>query len=105
MKINLFRSLANQASLDTLLLGTRPLCEQMHTLSRNQKALCLKYSTHMQYVSKGAQDGIEECKYQFRNQRWNCSTVEDNSVFGRVVKIGKLQKKQSISNSHEGTKS
>lgn len=66
-------------------------CSNLDTLSRNQKLLCQRYIGHMHYVSDGAKDGINECKYQFRNRRWNCSTVDDDSVFGKVIKTGNLK--------------
>lgn len=34
--------------------------------------------------------GIKECQYQFRQRRWNCSTVDNSSVFGRVMQIGEF---------------
>ncbi|CAK8689171.1 protein Wnt-5a-like [Clavelina lepadiformis] len=74
--------------MDTLILGTTPLCSSLETLSVNQQALCRRYQSHMQFVSSGAKTGIEECKWQFRGDRWNCSTFDDNTVFGKVLKIG-----------------
>lgn len=57
-------------------------------LSRNQKALCIRYYGHMGYVGSGATTGIRECQHQFQSYRWNCSTVEDSTVFGKVIKTG-----------------
>lgn len=44
----------------------------------------------MMYIGDGAKTGIKECQYQFRNRRWNCSTVDNSSVFGRVMQIGEF---------------
>ncbi|KAB0390670.1 hypothetical protein E2I00_018830 [Balaenoptera physalus] len=41
----------------------------------------------MAYIGEGARTGIRECQHQFRQRRWNCSTVDDASVFGRVMQI------------------
>lgn len=42
-------------------------------------------------ISKGAKLGIEECQYQFKNERWNCSTYHDHpKVFGGVIESSKL---------------
>lgn len=46
----------------------------------------------MTYIGDGAKTGIKECQYQFRQRRWNCSTVDNTSVFGRVLQIGECSK-------------
>ncbi|KAJ0057457.1 hypothetical protein NL108_008651, partial [Boleophthalmus pectinirostris] len=53
-----------------------------------QRKLCQLYQDHMMYIGDGAKTGIKECQYQFRQRRWNCSTVDNTSVFGRVMQIG-----------------
>ncbi|KAK6177361.1 hypothetical protein SNE40_015479 [Patella caerulea] len=40
-------------------------------------------------LRKGARLGVEECQNQFKDQRWNCSTLDrDASVFGKVMLKG-----------------
>ena len=72
----------------TYLVGAQPVCTQIEGLSLGQTKFCTVYQDHMSSVSRGAQMGIHECQFQFRHRRWNCSTVEDSSVFGPVVDIG-----------------
>ncbi|XP_041130716.1 protein Wnt-5a [Polyodon spathula] len=73
---------------EVYIIGAQPLCSQLAGLSQGQKKLCQLYQDHMQYIGEGAKTGIKECQYQFRHRRWNCSTVDNTSVFGRVMQIG-----------------
>ncbi|KAK2899095.1 hypothetical protein Q8A67_010513 [Cirrhinus molitorella] len=73
---------------EAYIIGGQPLCSQLAGLSKGQKKLCQLYQDHMHFIGEGAKTGIRECQYQFRNRRWNCSTVDNTSVFGRVMQIG-----------------
>lgn len=79
---------ANYLNTEALLLGTTlPICQQITGLSRGQQKLCMLYTDHMMHVGRGARQGIAECQYQFQHQRWNCSTVDDSTVFGPILSI------------------
>ena len=65
------------------------MCSQLKGLSPGQTKICQLYQDHMPLVSQGAEIGIKECQWQFTGRRWNCSTVDDTSVFGPVINIGK----------------
>lgn len=73
------------------IIGAQPVCSQVAGLSHGQTRLCQMYQDHMASVSRGAHMGIRECQFQFQTRRWNCSTVDDSSVFGPVVDIGEFQ--------------
>lgn len=62
-------------------------CSELKGLSKGQTQLCNLYQDHIPHIGRGARLGINECQYQFKNQRWNCSTVDDSSVFGHVLSI------------------
>merc|ERR1719373_1037650 len=73
---------------EAYLLGTTlPLCQQISGLSNGQQKLCMLYTDHMMHVGRGARRGIAECKFQFSERKWNCSTVEDSTVFGPILSI------------------
>ena len=73
------------------IVGTKSMCISLTGLSLGQQKLCTLYHDHMQSIGRGAQMGIRECQFQFRNRRWNCTTIQgDSSVFGPVLEIGEL---------------
>ncbi|XP_072307755.1 protein Wnt-4a isoform X2 [Eucyclogobius newberryi] len=61
-------------------------CERLRGLIQRQ--ICKRSVEVMDAVRRGAQLAIDECQYQFRNRRWNCSTLESMPVFGKVVTQG-----------------
>ncbi|KAG5886192.1 hypothetical protein JTB14_026546 [Gonioctena quinquepunctata] len=64
-----------------------PSCKALPGLSPGQKRLCQLYMDHMNAVAQGANQALQECKYQFHNRRWNCSLLDDVNVFGPVLSI------------------
>ncbi|XP_041348531.1 protein Wnt-2b-A-like [Gigantopelta aegis] len=69
--------------------GAHVLCDNIPGLVGKQRRLCRVHPDVMVSLGKGARLGVEECQYQFRAQRWNCSTLErDASVFGKVMLKG-----------------
>lgn len=67
------------------------MCSSVVGLVNVQRTLCRQNPDVMISIGKGAKLGVEECQYQFRFQRWNCSTVKrDASVFGKVMRKGKF---------------
>lgn len=67
----------------TALLGTPSICDQLaDTLDAKQVQFCKKHPGFMVSVQTGASRAIDECKFQFRTRRWNCSTLDDDQPGG-----------------------
>ncbi|XP_072398471.1 protein Wnt-5b-like [Diabrotica undecimpunctata] len=64
-----------------------PSCRALPGLSSGQRRLCQLYLDHMNAVAIGAKHTLSECKYQFHNRRWNCSILNDVTVFGPIITI------------------
>ncbi|KAJ4922326.1 hypothetical protein JOQ06_022861 [Pogonophryne albipinna] len=60
-------------------------CERLRGLIQRQVQICKRSVEVMDAVRRGAQLAIDECQFQFRNRRWNCSTLETMPVFGKIV--------------------
>lgn len=71
------------------MVGVQPFCTELRELSPGQIRACQNHHDHMPSVGRGARLGITECQTQFKNRRWNCTTIEDDrTVFGPVIQIG-----------------
>ncbi|XP_011875414.1 PREDICTED: protein wingless [Vollenhovia emeryi] len=61
------------------------------SLRRKQRRLVRENPGVLMAVSRGANQAISECQYQFRNRRWNCSTknfLRGKNLFGKIVDRG-----------------
>ena len=62
-------------------MGTPSICDQLaSSLDTKQIQFCKKHPGFMTSVQTGATRAIDECKFQFRTRRWNCSTLDDDDV-------------------------
>lgn len=80
-----------QLSASNLLAGSginRPACLELKGLSPGQAQICELFKDHMPAVGKGAKIAIDECEYQFRHQRWNCTTPQGADLIGPIHKYG-----------------
>nr|XP_027206241.1 protein Wnt-1-like [Dermatophagoides pteronyssinus] len=68
-------------------------CPQLDFLSPLQQELCSLHPNVLHTISRGARFGIEECQYQFKMNRWNCSAMDSaDSVFGPIIDINSREK-------------
>ena len=72
-------------------LGANIICNKIPGLAPRQRTICQSRPDAMVAVGQGAKVGLGECRYQFRQQRWNCSNVgSSDTLFGHVHIIGEL---------------
>lgn len=70
----------------------RTRCSEIDVLEPHQRELCFKSKNVLDVVGRGASMGIEECKHQFTERRWNCSTFNTTNVFGKVLNLKSREK-------------
>ncbi|PNF39862.1 hypothetical protein B7P43_G01971 [Cryptotermes secundus] len=51
------------------------ICKKTRRLRGRLADICKKEPALLKEISKGVSLGTKECQYQFRNRRWNCTTV------------------------------
>lgn len=64
------RTVGSQLVMDPLLV-----CKKTRRLKGKLADICRKEPSLLKEIAKGIQVGTRECQYQFRNRRWNCTTV------------------------------
>lgn len=81
--VSLLRALSSVVAL-----GANIICNKIPGLAPRQRALCQTRPDAIIIVGEGAQLGINECQYQFRYGRWNCSALGERTVFGQELRVG-----------------
>nr|CDI40100.1 WNT4 protein [Euperipatoides kanangrensis] len=69
-------------------INSEQICEHLTGLVNKQKDICKNNLEVMDSVRRGAQMALEECQYQFKSRRWNCSTMDPGKIFGNVLNDG-----------------
>lgn len=68
--------------------SAKAICAALPGLVSRQIQVCQAHPNTIHSVSDGARKGIQQCQYQFRNERWNCTTKDDQNVFGSTLDRG-----------------
>ncbi|XP_018913776.2 protein Wnt-2 [Bemisia tabaci] len=69
-------------------LGAGAICSRVPGLTDRQREMCRDAPDAMVAVGDGIRLGTQECQYQFRGHRWNCTAIGGQSAFGHVVVVG-----------------
>ncbi|XDV51542.1 hypothetical protein PO909_020403, partial [Leuciscus waleckii] len=67
-------------------LGASIICNKIPGLAPRQRTICQSRPDAIIVIGEGAQMGINECQFQFKNGRWNCSALGERTVFGKELK-------------------
>nr|XP_019944835.1 PREDICTED: proto-oncogene Wnt-1 isoform X2 [Paralichthys olivaceus] len=84
--------IVNVASSSNLLTNSKNvqlvLDPSLALLSRRQRRLIRQNPGILHAIAAGLHTAIKECKWQFRNRRWNCPTTHSPAVFGKILNRG-----------------
>ena len=61
-----------------------PFCSSLSFLTAEQRTYCQNNPKIFSIITRSLRLAIEECQYQFRNQRWNCSIFNQSDIFGKL---------------------
>ena len=67
--------LAHRAVGSHVVMDPALICKKTRRLRGRLADICKKEPALLKEISKGVSLGTKECQYQFRNRRWNCTTV------------------------------
>ena len=82
------RALSRTSSMASIGTQYTTLCDQLaETLVSKQVQFCKKHPAFMLSVQSGASRAIDECKFQFRTRRWNCSTLDEGRHLPTIVPL------------------
>lgn len=59
-----------------LVLDPGRICRKTRRLRGKQAQICRKEPEVVTAIGEGSKLGINECQYQFRFRRWNCTTAK-----------------------------
>lgn len=58
---------------------------RMRRLTKHQQKLCSKFPLQVLAAFRGFHQAVKECQHQFRNQRWNCSSIAKMKTNGQPL--------------------
>lgn len=64
-----------RASGSQVVMDPQMICKKTRKLRGRMAEICKNEPSLLKEISKGVELGTKECQYQFRNRRWNCTTV------------------------------
>ncbi len=71
-------------------LGANIICNKIPGLAPRQRTICQSRPDAIVAVGEGSKLGMSECRYQFRNMRWNCTHPStEQHAFTLVHPLGK----------------
>ncbi|KPP72349.1 protein Wnt-7a-like [Scleropages formosus] len=73
-------------------LGASIICNKIPGLAPRQRTICQSRPDAIIVIGEGAQMGVDECQFQFRHGRWNCSALGERTVFGKELKVALLSR-------------
>lgn len=65
----------NRAEGSNILLDPDLMCKKTRRLRGKMADICRRDSALLKEIINGINLGFRECEFQFRNRRWNCSTL------------------------------
>ena len=70
------------------------VCLALNGLIEQQKNVCTKWPETVESVPFGTRQGLVECEYQFRNDRWNCTDNRDSNRIQQTIERGERRHKK-----------
>ena len=72
-------------------IESKKFCSSLSLLIVEQHQHCEISPKLFSIISHRLRMTVDECQYQFRNQRWNCSLFDPPEIFGKLLLRSKLK--------------